>query len=1090
MSRLPDAKRTPVSTATLILLCACFVLSGIAALIYQTAWTRQFAIVFGTSELAVATVLAAYMGGLALGAWLAERFLPRVTRPVLTYAVLEIGIAGSAIFAVPALLWVANLALTTLFGNQPAPPDSDHAATTLFYLLSAFAALALPTTLMGATLPMLARYAVAEESQIGRRIGLLYAMNTAGAVLGALLAAFALLPELGLTRTIWVGAALNGFVFLLAVMLAKRVTPPPAPRGYSLGDEEPVLGNSISPPLPEPPPVVRPRTAVFAHMPGVGLVLPLMLLAGAVAFFQEVLWARMLSHVLGGSIFAFGVMVASFLAGIALGGGLGAAIARNRERAALALAIALIAAAVAAAIAYLRLESLLPSQGGLMQNTRQILGFDVPMNALFAGLLLLPMTLAIGMTYPLAVRVLARDADDAAPASARVYSWNTVGAIVGSLAAGFVLIPALKYEGAVRVAVYASAVLGIAAAWVLLPQKSGKHRVATALISVIAIIGCALFNPQPPMKLLVTSPLNVGNKARVLYYDVGRSASVVMLTQDGGLALRTNGLPEALMESPGSLQRFSGEYWLSPLAVLARPETRDMLIVGFGGGVVVEGVPPSVERIDVIELEPKVIEANQANAHLRKRNPLIDPRVKIIVNDARGALRLTSKRYDAIVSQPSHPWTAGASHLYTREFMQLAHDHLKPGGVFVQWMNVNFMDEGLMRSLIATLLNVYPELRVYRPDPTTVVFVASDLSLPVEQRMAETGLPLRNAPLHYARFGINCVEDLVSALVLETDSARQMARGAPLITDDDNRIATSNVFERQRGMTGDASGRLLAALDPMQRADSLVYTRLGESLSFPYIARRNGVFVMLDHSIADRMARMFRILGASAAGEYVRAHYFRVTRQLNRSQELLRLAIDEFPNDNALRLEYLRPWFPALANDAAAPEIVAVAKAMSPASAAVLAAARHGVKDEWREAALLDQQLARIPWTDEWYPEALELRATMRLQLTAPADRRRYADEAIVLLDRLAIMSPTLSIFGLRARAGVRAERPEIVLESLSNYARLAITMVRAGMKTPESLREEAQALRQLLDSVASDPKLDPARVVEVRAEIAVLLPP
>jgi spermidine synthase len=1089
MSRPPDAKRTPVSTATLFLLCACFVLSGIAALIYQTAWTRQFAIVFGTSELAVATVLAAYMGGLALGAWLAERFLPRVTRPVLTYAVLEIGIAGSAIFAVPALLWVANTALTALFGNQPAPPDSDHAATTLFYLLSAFAALALPTTLMGATLPMLARYAVSEESQIGRRIGLLYSMNTAGAVVGALITAFALLPELGLARTIWVAAALNGFVFLLAVMLAKRVTPPPAPKGYSLGDE-PAPGHAIATPPQERAPAASPRTPIFAHLPGVGLVLPLMLLAGAVAFFQEVLWARMLSHVLGGSIFAFGVMVASFLAGIALGGGLGAAIARKREHAALALALALIVAAAAAAIAYLRLESLLPSQGGLMQNSKQLLGFNVPMNALFAGLLLLPMTLAIGMTYPLAVRILARDADDAAPASARVYSWNTVGAILGSLAAGFVLIPALKYEGAVRVAVYASAALGIAAAWLLLPQKSAGQRTFTAAISVLVVVGCVLFNPQPPMKLLVTSPLNVGNQARVLSYDVGRSASVVMLSQDGGLALRTNGLPEALMESPGSLLRFSGEYWLSPLAVLARPDTRDMLIVGFGGGVVVEGVPPSVERIDVIELEPKVIEANRINAHLRKRNPLLDPRVKVIVNDARGALRLTSKRYDAIVSQPSHPWTAGASHLYTREFMQLAHDHLNPGGVFVQWMNVNFMDEGLMRSLLATLLSVFPELRVYRPDPTTVVFVASDLSLPVEQRLAETGLPLRNAPLHYSRFGINCVEDLVNALVLETGSARQLATGAPLITDDDNRIATSNVFERQRGMSGDASGRLLAPYDPMQRADSLVYTRMGESLSFPYIARRNGVFVMLDQSMADRMQRMARILGASAAGEYVRAHFYRATRQLNRSHELLRLAIDEFPNDDPLRLEYLRPWFAALANDAAPPEIVELAKGISAQSQMVLAAARHGVKNEWREAAQLDQQLARVPWTDDWYPEALETRATLRLQVTAPADRRRFADEAIVLLDRLAIMSPGLNLFGLRTRAGVRAERPEIVVESLSNYARLAIIMVRAGMRTPASLREEAQALRQLLDSVASDPKLDPARVAEVRAEIGVLLPP
>ena len=220
---------------------------------------------------------------------------------------------------------------------------------------------------------------------------------------------------------------------------------------------------------------------------------------------------------------------------------------------------------------------------------------------------------------------------------------------------------------------------------------------------------------------------------------------------------------------------------------------------------------------------PRSSKPTASPAQLRKRNPLTDPRVNIIVNDARGALRLTDRRYDAIVSQPSHPWTAGASHLYTREFMQLAHDHLNSGGVFVQWMNVIFMDEDLLRSLTATLLKVFPEVRVYRPDPNTVVFLASDAPLDVELELARSGLPLRDAPLHYARFGIDNVEDLVAALVLDSEGARRIATGARLITDDDNRIATSSVFEKGRGMTGDTSGRLFAAQDPLQRADSVVY---------------------------------------------------------------------------------------------------------------------------------------------------------------------------------------------------------------------------------------------------------------------------
>jgi spermidine synthase len=1070
MSPSPESvNRHPATFATLALLCACFVLSGIAALIYQTAWTRQFAIVFGTSELAVATVLAAYMGGLALGALLAERFLPRVTRPVLTYALLELGIALSAIFAVPFLLWLANLALQAMFGGQPSPPDSDHAGTTLFYLVSAFVALALPTTLMGATLPMLARYAVSEEKQIGRRIGLLYAMNTAGAVFGALLTAFALLPEFGLTRTIWFAAVLNGFVFLLAAALGRRVTPSAPAKGYALDAP------------PPPPAAARVRVHSFNKLPGPGWVLPLMLLAGAVAFFQEVLWTRMLSHIVGSSIYAFGVMVASFLTGIALGGGLGAGLARDRTRAAQALAVALIAAAAAAAAAYLQLENLLPKTAGLLQNVRDYGFIHLPMNALFAGLLLLPMTIAIGTTYPLAVRVLANDADDAATASARVYAWNTVGAIAGSLAAGFVLIPALKYEGAIRVAVCASAALGVVALWALAPL----NRIFAGAASVVAIVGCVLFSPQVPLKLLVTSPLNVGTQGRVLYYDIGRSASVVMLAQDGGLALRTNGLPEALMDSPGSVPRFSGEFWLSSLAVIARPQARDVLIVGYGGGVVVEGVPPSVQHIDVIELEPKVIEANRQTSSLRKRDPLSDPRVHVIVNDARGALRLTNHRYNAIISQPSHPWTAGASHLYTREFMQLARDHLTPDGVFVQWMNVIFMDEDLMRSLTATMLNVFREVRVYRPDPNTIVFLASDAPLDLESQLAATGMPLRSAPLHYGRFGINNTEDLVAALVLDTDGARQLAGDAPLITDDDNRIATSSVYEKGHGMTGESSGRLLAAYDPMQRGESLVYGSLRDRLSFPYLIRRNSVFVLLDPSLADRAGRVSQFLGKSADGEYARSYYYRMKRQMRSSTELLRLAVDEYPADDSLRKEYLRSYFGALARGEASEDVTEVASHLDGPATELIQAAHHAFKSEWPEVAKADERMAEIRWDDAWYPEALELRVNWRTRVTNRDQMQRFGDESITMIDRLVIMSPTLTLYGLRARAGFAARRPGVVVESVSNYLRLALGMAHANVIPVESLRQDTKSLGDILNDAEKMPDADLARIAEVRAEVA-----
>ena len=266
----------------------CFLLSGFAALIYQTAWTREFAFVFGTSELAVATVLAAYMGGLALGAWIASRFVRRVRRPVRVYGLLEAGIALAAI-AVPFAIRGATALYVALLGSQPDLPPSDGAGHALYFLASSFAILLVPTALMGATLPLLARHAVHTRSQIGSRIGALYATNTAGAVAGTLCAAFWLLPAYGLRATVAVAVAANVLVFAIAALVARSARPP-----------SPI------------------RTSRAGRAP-FHWILPAILLSGAVSFAYEVFWFRLLGHVLGGSVHAFSTMLASFLIGIALG---------------------------------------------------------------------------------------------------------------------------------------------------------------------------------------------------------------------------------------------------------------------------------------------------------------------------------------------------------------------------------------------------------------------------------------------------------------------------------------------------------------------------------------------------------------------------------------------------------------------------------------------------------------------------------------------------------------------------------------------------------------------------------------------------
>jgi spermidine synthase len=1025
--------------AHLALLGACFLLSGCAALIYQTAWTRQFALVFGTSELAVATVLAAYMGGLALGAWLAERWLRRIRRPVTVYAALELGIGASALVLVPLLLHASDALLRSMFGGQAAPPDSTQTSVSVFYLISAFIVLSVPTVLMGATLPLLARHAVRTESHIGTRIGTLYAVNTAGAVVGALGTAFWLLPRFGLTGTVRIGAAINVFVFLLAALLARS------------SDTRRVEWRSES--------ATRARFA---------WILPLMLVSGAVSFFHEVLWTRMLSHVLGSSIHAFGVMVASFLAGIALGGGLGAWLARTRNWAVPAFAISQLACAVTAGIAYLVLDKFMPPPHRLA------------VTASFGVFILLPLTFFIGTTFPLAVRILADSADEAPRASARVYAWNTVGAIIGSLGAGFIVIPWLKFEGSIHFAVAASCLLAIAAVWLL----TATGRIFAVAVTACAIAAPILFRPAVPEALLRRSPLDLPTEGRILYYEVGRTASVVMLEQDGNLILRTNGLPEAIIDGPGSPPRFSGEFWLSPLAVIARPNTENMLLVGYGGGVVIEGVPPSVKRVDVIELEPRVIDANRATHDQRRRDPLTDSRVNIISNDARGALALTNRKYDAIVSQPSHPWTAGASHLYTLEFMQQARAHLNDGGVFVQWMNVLFLDEALLRSLTATLRQAFGEVRIYRPDPSTLVFLASTAPLKLEETLAATRVPIAYAPRHYARVGINTAEDLVTALAADDEGTRALAANAPLITDDDNRMATSTVYDFGQGLTPDAVGRLLAPYDPLQRADSWIYRDFGGRLSFEYIARREAMFTQVDASALDRLKAIANALGESAAGYAARVDVLMATGQRDAARQLAREATELFPEDQALRYAYLKPWISAIARGTASPDITRSAAALGDSPSSVIRAARAMGQEDLNALAEVDSELARVPWTDTWKLDAVQARADWRGHVSGEL-RQRAGEECLTLIDEAIVVQPSMLFYETRARCALAARRPDVLTESLWYFGQgIYANSQHLEGEDRRRVRSDLEAVIRVLQNASQDPenagRVDSARVNEV----------
>ncbi len=1033
--------------------CLCFCLSGLAALIYQIAWTRQFALVFGTSELAVATVLAAYMGGLALGARGIERFLTRITAPVKTYAALELGIGLTAVVLVPACLWGAEHALVALLGGQADPPGSAQLGTTLFYLVAAFVTLLIPTTLMGATLPLLVRDGVHSDAQIGGRVGVLYVCNTAGAVLGALLAALQLLPALGLRGTVWVAAFINVLVAVLAYGLL---------RGKASADAElPAAVSPTSVNTEQSTQVVEEPELEQSHGADVSTarwILPLMLVSGAVSFLHEVLWTRMLAHVMGSSIIAFGVMVASFLLGIALGGAMGSWLARTQIRALRAWPVTQLLSALMAMLAWYVIQRGVPDGAVLMQKVW------------FGLMVLLPLAVAIGATYPLAVRILATHAADAASASARVYAWNTVGAIVGALAGGFWLTPALRYEGSVQLAVIVSVSLAVLASVLMLRAQ----RVWLVISVAIAALVLATFHPQVPQSILRMSPLRAA-AGEIEYYAVGRGADVVVLREDQTLDLRTNGLPEAGIDVRGAPPSLNLEAWMSPLAVLARPQTRNMLVVGFGGGNAVQAVPPSVRSIDVIELEPEVIAANQAVNAQRARNPLLDSRVNVVLNDARGALLLTDKKYDAVVSQPSHPWTAGASHLYTLEFMRQVRTHLNPGGVFVQWMSTDFVDESLLRSLLATLTDVFNEVRVYRSSPTTLLFMGSDQPIEPERQLRAMRSMLQSAQVHYARLGINAPEDVLAALALDTAGARSLASGHAPITDNNNRLATSGVYDFKRAMGSTAAGRLLAPYDPLTRADSFVYTELAADISFDYLWRHLSTWATTDAGTAERLNRLIETLGDTETTAYLRVIAAMNAKQPAAATPLIERGLQRWPDSQWLNYAALEPY---LGSNEELPALALFAAQRLTGDAALVAAAvRLAVQQRWGDLAAIDGRLEQIPWTAPWFMQAAQLRVEWRARVGNRELRPRYGTEAIAIADRVLIDHPDGFWYALRALNAVGTNQPQVMFESIAAFARLANERGASLSAVERQLaKSRAAQLMLLLDQLRSDSAINAER--------------
>jgi len=717
---------------------AVYAASGAAALVYEVAWTRLLTLDMGHTVAAASTVLAAFMGGLALGAALAGSLVgpgPRTSgerrRLLRVYAGLEVVVALTAML-LPWLLNASMFALAWAYADGGAPLRFG-----LVRLAVSLAALGLPAAAMGATFPVAAAALADAQPPLAsdRRVasvdaaagaGALYAANTAGAAAGAIAAGFWLIPSLGLRATTWVGVVLNiaaaaGSMWIGTTMVETEMT-------------QPAESSTSRVPKARDRRRQQPAASAMPRSPQPSLAAAAAAASGFVALVYEVAWTRLLALVIGPTTYAFATMVGVFVSGLAIGAAVGTRIVRRTRRADAWLgAMLLVTAAAAPAAAWFtatRLPLLVASQ---VVSPSAAFGRIVGQQAAIVALLLLPMTFALGAAFPLALGVASPTGAAVGREAARVYAANTVGAIGGALAGGFVLLPALGLQSTFRVA----AIVGVMAAgavWLAARPAApkphggqggrsgdvGKRRSREGAFQLGAVVGAlALIVSLPAWdrELLASGAykyapyMNAGDfeitlRAGTLeYYREGAASTVSVHRLGGTRSMAIDGKVDASDGGDMLTQRLLGL-----LPALLHRDPRDLCVIGLGSGVTVAAAlsTGTIQRADVVEISPQVVEASALFAR-ENDNVLGKPAVRLVVGDGRSHLLLTRRRYDVIVSEPSNPWMAGVASLFTREFFEAARARLQPDGILCQWAHTYDITDADLRSIVRTFASVFPQ---------------------------------------------------------------------------------------------------------------------------------------------------------------------------------------------------------------------------------------------------------------------------------------------------------------------------------------------------------------------------------------------
>lgn len=735
------------------------------------------------------------MGGLGLGSAMLGRRAENSPKPLLLYGNLELVIAALAALT-PAIVQLVRWIYSATGGTMVL----GQGIGTVVRLLMAAVVLIGPTFLMGGTLPAAVRSIASDKDPGRRRLALLYGTNTLGAVTGAVLSTFWLIEILGNRATLWFAAGLNVIVALAARAISRN--------------------SEFEPSSDERMEAVAEDTAEQESSTSVPMVLVASAVVGFAFMVMELVWYRMLGPILGGSTFTFGLILVIALLGIGIGG-IAYTLRPNRVATLNGFALTCAIEALFMVIPYALGDRL--AYLALMLRPLSVLGFTAQVLSWFlvAGIVLLPASIVAGYQFPMLISLLGRGRAGVARHTGLAYAANTVGAIVGSLAGGFGLMPLLTAPGVWKLVVAVLAMLAIVAV-LFGGRRFGVLRLAPVGAASLAL---ALLFSEGPTAVWRHSGIGAGraeapdaghnalqswaylNRRSTVWEAEGLESSVALQSRTA-LAFVVNGKVDGNSRGDAGTQSMGGM-----IGALLHPAPRTAMVIGLGTGSTAGwlGELPEMERVDVVEIEPAIVEVARQCAPVNN-DVMNNPKVRTILADAREVLITTPNRYDIIFSEPSNPYRAGIASLFTSDFYEAAQHRLAPGGIFAQWLQSYEIDVDTLRTVVATVGKTFPHVQLWQTQIGDFILIGTKEPLTIDADVLRQRIttPTYKAVLFNA-WRADSVEGVLAHFLANEELARRVIASEPEIaTDDRNPLEYGFARGLRRELGAEAASDLVA----------------------------------------------------------------------------------------------------------------------------------------------------------------------------------------------------------------------------------------------------------------------------------------